>query len=339
VVEGLMVTSREFHSALTGALKLMQLARLALVGHLLLSSSNAWARLVSGEVCAAGGWTVGSNQGDIFCRPSEKKCRLSSGKEGFKCGPLYGRVCVESGSVETLPTRCNEAVLSATLTEVQFKERAEAMTSLLDHCGKLADDGDAEPSCHLLADAMPVAIARQLTRDMQKIREKEVTSGQQGTFTSRSCDPNRVNVLKNSPGSEHADIILVRAAAMAANDYRVEVQGRCSSACAYYAGLAPIENVCVGPNAKLGFHMATNEKGVDREYTKATYGLFQPEVQKWIRRHQLPVEGEILLQGKELRRIFQSCDDLHRKCQVTSAAWNERASALKPRIVRGDLVR
>jgi hypothetical protein len=294
---------------------------------------------MSGEVCAASGWTVGSNQGDVSCRFSEKKCRHSSGKEGFECGPLYGRVCVEPGSVETLPMRCNEAVLSATLSEVQFKERAEAMTSLLDHCGKPAVDSDAEPSCRLLADAVPVAIARQLTRDMQKFREKEITTGKQGIFTSRSCDPNRVNIVKNSPGSkELADIIFVRAATMAADDYRVEVQGRCSSSCAYYAGLAPIENVCVGPNAKLGFHMAKGENGVDREYTKATYGLFQPEVQKWIRRHQLPVEGEILLQGKELRRIFQSCDDLHRKCQATNAAWNEPTSAVKPRIVSGDLV-
>lgn len=45
---------------------------------------------------------------------------------------------------------------------------------------------------------------------------------------------------------------------MAANNERLEIYGICASACTYFLGLMPLENVCAHEKAILGFHGVYN---------------------------------------------------------------------------------
>ena len=93
----------------------------------------------------------------------------------------------------------------------------------------------------------------------------------------------------------------------------VEIRGACLSACTIVLELPPTQ-VCIAPDARLGFHMAETlrEGGLyfeaDPEYTRDFIERFYPKpVQDWLKTQILPVG--IYLSGEQLIQmgVFPAC--------------------------------
>lgn len=98
---------------------------------------------------------------------------------------------------------------------------------------------------------------------------------------------------------------------LAATGRRVEVRGRCLSACTLYLGL---ENVCVTPQAILGFHGPTWQGRAlsPREFERWSHLLaaaYKPPLKRWyleVARYQ--TTEPILLRGSALIRLgYAAC--------------------------------
>lgn len=67
------------------------------------------------------------------------------------------------------------------------------------------------------------------------------------------------------------------------NGYEVEFHGPCESACTMYLGL-PKDKLCVGPNAKFGFHKPYFTDRVDPEAVAYAEKIILEEYPKWVRK-------------------------------------------------------
>ncbi len=57
----------------------------------------------------------------------------------------------------------------------------------------------------------------------------------------------------------------------------------CRSACTTFLGIFPKERICVGPGARLGFHLgSTPDSRVSVGSTSAMWGSYPADVQAWI---------------------------------------------------------
>jgi hypothetical protein len=94
---------------------------------------------------------------------------------------------------------------------------------------------------------------------------------------------------------------------------RIIIDGPCLSACTLAIGMLPRGQVCVTPNAVLGFHearhpTANGHKVRGRIVTQMMYQAYPPNVRKWIDRHGGLSERLILLKGRELAAMVPPCD-------------------------------
>lgn len=88
-------------------------------------------------------------------------------------------------------------------------------------------------------------------------------------------------------------------------DIKVRITGACISACTLLLSL-PKYQVCIEPDAKLGFHMARDaETGkVDPEATAQLIKMFYPlPVQKWIAEHGPLTIDPIYMEGSEAIKL------------------------------------
>lgn len=87
---------------------------------------------------------------------------------------------------------------------------------------------------------------------------------------------------------------MVRAAGI-----RIRVEGACISACTLLLSL-PASEVCMLPGSKLGFHLARDENGLNRELTaELVKRFYPPPVQKWIERNGPLRDAPIYMSGEE----------------------------------------
>src|SRR5215469_14045862 len=78
-----------------------------------------------------------------------------------------------------------------------------------------------------------------------------------------------------------------RFASMRASGERVVIDGPCFSACTMLLGMLPRGQVCVTPNAVLGFHAAWNFDDSGRRVTSVSatqelIDIYPPSVRSWI---------------------------------------------------------
>jgi hypothetical protein len=105
-----------------------------------------------------------------------------------------------------------------------------------------------------------------------------------------------------------------RFAAASDSGERVVIDGLCLSACTLAIGMLPRGQICVTPNAVLGFHAAwrptAHGHSVRSQFaTRVIYEVYPPNVRKWIDRHDGLSEQMILLEGCELAAMVPPCDD------------------------------
>jgi hypothetical protein len=104
---------------------------------------------------------------------------------------------------------------------------------------------------------------------------------------------------------------------------RVVIDGNCLSACTLVLGVVPHSRICATERARFGFHAAWMPDREGRPVTstlgtRALWNVYPASVRHWINRHGGLSRKMIFLQGRELNRIVQSCDQDTRHARAQS---------------------
>jgi hypothetical protein len=91
-------------------------------------------------------------------------------------------------------------------------------------------------------------------------------------------------------------------ATLAARGVKVRIIGPCVSACTVLVGYIPRQNICVMPNAHLGFHWATTEF-----HTQELWNVYPPDIRQWISQHGGLTSQMLWLQAPSIYRYFRKC--------------------------------
>jgi hypothetical protein len=105
---------------------------------------------------------------------------------------------------------------------------------------------------------------------------------------------------------------------------KVIIDGPCFSACTMLLGMLPREQVCVTPNAVLGFHAAWNFDENGRRVTSASathtlYDIYPPRVRSWIARRGGLSPQMKTLRGRELAAMYPMCGGGARPAETARA--------------------
>ena len=91
---------------------------------------------------------------------------------------------------------------------------------------------------------------------------------------------------------------------------RVEIDGRCASACTMLLGVIPRNRICVTPRATLVFHSAWDMEGdqaVTSDGNRILWSTYPESVRRWIKSHGGLHSRTITLSGPELAAMFPAC--------------------------------
>ena len=93
---------------------------------------------------------------------------------------------------------------------------------------------------------------------------------------------------------------------------RVVIDGPCYSACTMLLGMLSREQVCVTPNAVLGFHAAwnfddTGHRVTSTSATQALIDIYPPRIRSWLARRGGLSPPHKYLRGSPLASIYPVC--------------------------------
>jgi hypothetical protein len=83
----------------------------------------------------------------------------------------------------------------------------------------------------------------------------------------------------------------------------VRIAGPCLSACTVLLGYIPRRDICVTPNASLGFHLATLPS-----VTKQLIDLYPDDINAWLDQHGGLAFQVLWMQAPEIFKYFSKCD-------------------------------
>jgi len=116
---------------------------------------------------------------------------------------------------------------------------------------------------------------------------------------------------------------------------RVEIDGDCVSACTLLLGYVPSDRICVGPNARLGFHRAWKPGflGLHVDNSAGTTILldrYPDAIRAWIFSNGGLSDRMIYLRGAKLRAIYQPCHGPKQKRHSETEAALPKRELQKP---------
>ena len=93
---------------------------------------------------------------------------------------------------------------------------------------------------------------------------------------------------------------------------KVVIDGPCYSACTMLLGMLSRDQVCVTPNAVLGFHAAWNfddsgHKVTSASATQALIDIYPPRIRSWLAKRGGLSPHMKYLRGHELASIYPAC--------------------------------
>jgi hypothetical protein len=93
---------------------------------------------------------------------------------------------------------------------------------------------------------------------------------------------------------------------------QVVIDGPCLSACTMVLGILPRNQVCVTPNAVLGFHAAWRPDNAGNKVTslggtQLLWDVYPKHVRKWISRKGGLSPRMIMLRGRDLASMYAPC--------------------------------
>jgi hypothetical protein len=118
--------------------------------------------------------------------------------------------------------------------------------------------------------------------------------------------------IANDPGGEVSSYIRKFEAVRDAGD-RVVIDGPCLSACTLLLGIIPHDRICVTRQAELGFHAASYYDDASRSLVPTREGsrlvmrLYPASIRSWIARHGGLRPQLIMLRGRELTLLYNTC--------------------------------
>jgi hypothetical protein len=117
--------------------------------------------------------------------------------------------------------------------------------------------------------------------------------------------------IRSSPGGEVGQYLAVFALVRESGD-RVVIDGPCLSACTLVLSTIPHNRICVTPRAILGFHAVRAVDQYGRQFpaseaTRLVTATYPARVRAWITRHGGLSRKLILLHGRELTALYESC--------------------------------
>jgi hypothetical protein len=89
---------------------------------------------------------------------------------------------------------------------------------------------------------------------------------------------------------------------LAAQKDTVRIDGMCASACTLLTGYFPRKDICVTPNAALGFHAGTFPF-----VTETLLKIYPQDIRKWIDEHGGLTFQLIWMQRPEIYKFFHKC--------------------------------
>ena len=103
-----------------------------------------------------------------------------------------------------------------------------------------------------------------------------------------------------------------RFANMRESGEKVVIDGPCYSACTMLLGMLSRDQVCVTPNAVLGFHAAWNfddsgHKVTSASATQALIDIYPPRIRSWLAKRGGLSPHMKYLRGSELASIYPAC--------------------------------
>jgi hypothetical protein len=118
-----------------------------------------------------------------------------------------------------------------------------------------------------------------------------------------------------------------RFASLRASGERVVIDGPCYSACTMLLGMLSRNQVCVTPNAVLGFHAAWNFDDSGRRVTSVSatqelIDIYPPSIRTWIARRGGLSPHMKFLRGRELAALYPMCGSATERTQTTRATHN-----------------
>ena len=118
-----------------------------------------------------------------------------------------------------------------------------------------------------------------------------------------------------------------RFASMRASGERVVIDGPCYSACTMLLGMLSRDQVCVTPNAVLGFHAAWNFDDSGRRVTSASatqelLNIYPQQIRSWIARRGGLSPHMKFLRGRELAGLYPMCGNATARTETMHAARN-----------------
>lgn len=128
-----------------------------------------------------------------------------------------------------------------------------------------------------------------------------------------SSDARATVTIGDDPGGVLGDFI-GKYEALARTGQRVEIAGRCMSACTLILGIVPRDRICVRQNATMEFHSAAYRPGGDYAEggTELMRRFYAKDVRRILARHgwdaRSPHPALIPISGKELRSIVRPCN-------------------------------
>jgi hypothetical protein len=89
---------------------------------------------------------------------------------------------------------------------------------------------------------------------------------------------------------------------LAAQKVNVRIEGPCLSACTIITGYIPRKDICVTPNASLGFHQGTFSFVTDE-----LWRIYPEDIRAWITQHGGLKFQVLWMQAPELFHFFRKC--------------------------------
>jgi len=125
-----------------------------------------------------------------------------------------------------------------------------------------------------------------------------------------------------------------RFAAVRDSGEKVVIDGPCFSACTMLLGMLPREQVCVTPNAVLGFHAAWNfdESGrrvTSTSATHALYDIYPARVRSWIARRGGLSPQMKFMRGRDLAAMYPMCGGAARPTEAARHRGRHPARAIE----------
>jgi hypothetical protein len=106
-------------------------------------------------------------------------------------------------------------------------------------------------------------------------------------------------------GGDHGGLVVLyqqKWEKLAAQKVNVRIVGLCASACTLLTGYFPRKDICVTPDAALGFHA-----GTFAFVTDALLRIYPADIRKWIDAHGGLTFNLIWLQRPEIYKFFRKC--------------------------------